>query len=59
VFHGSHPPSGHSTEDVEKLVKFIRIHSGLKIVEEWGPATYLTDGHLKLAIITQSALNGK
>ena len=39
------------TEDVEKLVKFYTTSFGLEIVEGVGTATYLTDGHLNLAII--------
>ena len=39
------------TEDVDKLVNFYTNSFGLKIVEGVGTATYLTDGHLNLAII--------
>src|ERR687888_1670186 len=39
------------TEDVERLVKFYTNSFGLKIVEGVGTATYLTDGHINLAII--------
>ena len=39
------------TEDVEKLVKFYTNSFGLEIVDGIGTATYLTDGHLNLAII--------
>ena len=39
------------TEDVEKLVKFYTTAFGLKIVQGVGTATYLTDGHINLAII--------
>jgi catechol 2,3-dioxygenase-like lactoylglutathione lyase family enzyme len=39
------------TEDVEKLVKFYTEGFGLKIVHGIGTATYLTDGHINLAII--------
>lgn len=39
------------TEDVEKLVKFYTTAFGLKIVEGVGTATYLSDGHINLAII--------
>jgi catechol 2,3-dioxygenase-like lactoylglutathione lyase family enzyme len=39
------------TEDVEKLVNFYTNSFGLKIVKGVGTATYLTDGHLNLAII--------
>ncbi len=39
------------TENVETLVKFYTTSFGLKIVEGVGPATYLTDGYLNLAII--------
>ena len=51
AFHGSHPPSGHSHEDVDRLVKFYTNSFGLKVVKGVGTATYLTDGHLNLAII--------
>jgi lactoylglutathione lyase len=39
------------TEDVEKLVKFYTTAFGLKIVHGVGTATYLSDGHINLAII--------
>ena len=39
------------TEDVEKLVKFYTTAFGLKIVRGVGTATYLSDGHINLAII--------
>ena len=39
------------TEDVEKLVKFYAGTFGLKIVHGVGTATYLSDGHINLAII--------
>ena len=39
------------TEDVEKLVKFYTGTFGLKVVHGVGMATYLTDGHINLAII--------
>jgi catechol 2,3-dioxygenase-like lactoylglutathione lyase family enzyme len=39
------------TEDVERLVKFYTNSFDLKVVEGVGTATYLTDGHLNLAII--------
>ena len=39
------------TEDVERLVTFYTNAFGLKIVEGEGTATYLTDGHINLAII--------
>ena len=39
------------TEDVERLVKFYTTAFGLKIVHGVGTATYLTDGHINLAII--------
>ena len=39
------------TEDVAKLVKFYTEGFGLKIVHGIGTATYLTDGHINLAII--------
>ena len=39
------------TEDVDKLVKFYTGTFGLKIVHGVGTATYLTDGHINLAII--------
>ena len=39
------------TEDVDRLVKFYTNSFGLKIVQGVGTATYLTDGHVNLAII--------
>jgi catechol 2,3-dioxygenase-like lactoylglutathione lyase family enzyme len=39
------------TEHVEKLVKFYTTAFGLKIVHGIGTATYLSDGHINLAII--------
>ncbi len=39
------------TESVEKLVKFYTTAFGMKIVEGQGTATYLSDGHINLAII--------
>ena len=39
------------TENVEKLVEFYTAVFGLKIVEGIGTATYLSDGHINLAII--------
>ena len=39
------------TEDVERLVNFYTNSFGLKVVKGVGTATYLTDGHLNLAII--------
>jgi len=39
------------TEDVEKLVAFYTTAFGLKIVQGIGTATYLSDGHINLAII--------
>jgi catechol 2,3-dioxygenase-like lactoylglutathione lyase family enzyme len=39
------------TEDVERLVRFYTTAFGLQIVEGVGTATYLTDGHINLAII--------
>ena len=39
------------TEDVEKLVRFYTSAFGLKIVKGIGTATYLSDGHINLAII--------
>jgi catechol 2,3-dioxygenase-like lactoylglutathione lyase family enzyme len=39
------------TENVEKLVKFYTTAFGLKIVDGIGTATYLSDGHINLAII--------
>ena len=39
------------TEDVGKLVNFYTTAFGLKIVQGIGTATYLSDGHINLAII--------
>ena len=39
------------TEDVDKLVKFYTEGFGLQIVHGIGTATYLTDGHINLAIL--------
>ncbi|MBM3486217.1 MAG: VOC family protein [Alphaproteobacteria bacterium] len=39
------------TEDVDRLVKFYIDSFGLRTVEGVGTATYLTDGHINLAII--------
>ena len=39
------------TQDVDRLVKFYTNSFGLKIVKGVGTATYLTDGHINLAII--------
>lgn len=39
------------TENVETLVKFYTTVFGLKVVEGIGTATYLSDGHINLAII--------
>lgn len=39
------------TEDVDKLVKFYTSAFGLRIVHGVGTATYLSDGHINLAII--------
>ena len=39
------------TENVEKLVRFYTTTFGLKVIDGVGPATYLTDGYLNLAII--------
>jgi catechol 2,3-dioxygenase-like lactoylglutathione lyase family enzyme len=39
------------TEDVDKLVTFYTKGFGLKIVPGVGTATYLSDGHINLAII--------
>jgi catechol 2,3-dioxygenase-like lactoylglutathione lyase family enzyme len=39
------------TENVEKLVRFYTTAFGLKIVHGIGTATYLSDGHINLAII--------
>ena len=39
------------TQDVDRLVKFYTNSFGLTIVKGVGTATYLTDGHINLAII--------
>lgn len=39
------------TEDVDRMVNFYTKSFGLEIVEGVGTATYLTDGHINLAII--------
>ena len=39
------------TEDVEKLVRFYTTAFELKIVQGIGTATYISDGHINLAII--------
>ncbi|MFI5266817.1 MAG: VOC family protein [Chloroflexota bacterium] len=39
------------TEDVERLVEFYTRVFDLRIVEGVGTATYLTDGHINLAVI--------
>jgi catechol 2,3-dioxygenase-like lactoylglutathione lyase family enzyme len=39
------------TENVDKLVKFYTTAFGLKVVHGIGTATYLSDGHINLAII--------
>ena len=39
------------TEDVERLVHFYSTAFELKVVEGVGTATYLSDGHINLAII--------
>ncbi len=39
------------TENVEKLVRFYTEGFGMKIVEGIGTATYVSDGHINLAII--------
>jgi catechol 2,3-dioxygenase-like lactoylglutathione lyase family enzyme len=39
------------TENVEKLVAFYTNAFGLKVVQGIGTATYLSDGHVNLAII--------
>ena len=44
------------TEDVERMVKFYKNSFGLEIVEGEGTATYLTDGHINLAIIPISSI---
>lgn len=50
------------TENVERLVRFYTTAFGLKIVEGIGTATYLSDGHINLAIIPigpELAVEGK
>ena len=39
------------TENRERLVKFYTTAFGMKVIEGVGPAIYLTDGYLNLAII--------
>lgn len=39
------------TANVDRLVKFYTTAFGLKVVDGVGPATYLTDGYLNLAIL--------
>jgi catechol 2,3-dioxygenase-like lactoylglutathione lyase family enzyme len=39
------------TEDREKMVNFYTKAFGMKVVEGVGPAIYLTDGYINLAII--------
>lgn len=39
------------TENVERLVNFYTTSFGLTVVDGVGPATYLTDGYLNLAIL--------
>jgi catechol 2,3-dioxygenase-like lactoylglutathione lyase family enzyme len=39
------------TEDVDRLVRFYTEAFGLHVVEGIGTATYLSDGHINLAII--------
>jgi catechol 2,3-dioxygenase-like lactoylglutathione lyase family enzyme len=39
------------TENRERLVKFYTNAFGMKVVEEVGPASYLSDGYINLAII--------
>jgi len=39
------------SEDREKLVKFYSEAFGMKVIDGVGPAIYLTDGYLNLAII--------
>lgn len=39
------------TENKEKLVEFYMTAFGMKVVEGTGTATYLSDGHINLAII--------
>ena len=42
------------TEDREKLVKFYTTAFDMKVVEGVGPAIYLTDGYINLAIIRRT-----
>jgi catechol 2,3-dioxygenase-like lactoylglutathione lyase family enzyme len=39
------------TENRERLVKFYTTAFGMKVIEGVGPAIYLTDGYINLAII--------
>jgi catechol 2,3-dioxygenase-like lactoylglutathione lyase family enzyme len=39
------------TEDVDRLVQFYTTAFGLEVVDGVGTATYLSDGHINLAII--------
>lgn len=39
------------TENVDRLVDFYTRTFGLKVIDGIGPATYLTDGYLNLAIL--------
>jgi catechol 2,3-dioxygenase-like lactoylglutathione lyase family enzyme len=39
------------TENVERLVEFYTSLFGLRVIDGVGPATYLTDGYLNLAIL--------
>ena len=39
------------TENQERLVKFYTEAFGMKVVEGVGPATYLSDGYINVAII--------
>lgn len=41
------------TTDVDRLVKFYTTTFGLEVIDGVGPATYLTDGYLNLAIIPE------
>jgi len=40
-----------ATKDVERLVKFYTTVFGLKVVSGRGTGTYLSDGHVNLAIL--------
>jgi catechol 2,3-dioxygenase-like lactoylglutathione lyase family enzyme len=42
------------TDDKEKLVAYYRTVFGLHVVEGVGTATYLSDGHINLAIIPKA-----